>query len=849
MKILNKKINLSALSILIVLTMSATLVVLPTAFAQSTWPSFPVLSLIPDEAGVNQEVLLSYGITRQTAWPQSGWTGITISVTKPDGTTETLGPYNTDTTGLGGAVFIPTMAGTYTFVSNFPSQEVEVSVAGLEAGTVMEASHTPEVTLEVTEGGGRHFFPDTPLPDEYWVRPIDAQNREWYQVSASWLDGNYKRSHFNRNADNNDAPDTAHILWEMVQDIGGIAGGDMWQHSFEDGDAYEGKWANPMIIAGTLFGVRFVRGLQYTYAVNVRTGELMWEKVLGEDIDLQLSPSFGQVFYWTTMNNHGCYAYLWATQGSTWHAFDPLTGLWEYTMTNVPGGTRVPGPNGEILLYNINGADETLTKWNSTAAYYDMMLAGYGDSPTATYEAGRWRPIGTTFDAEYGVEYTVPVDVDQLSGAAMFGMVSYGKLVIPEDRIIGGNTEWAGGAAVQNPHYWAVDLRPGHEGDIIFSKNWPVPVEGVHYDFAGSHPFSIEHELFVVTGKETRKHYAIDMNTGNQLWATTAFEPYNNAYSNVYMDPWGQSICYGDVLMTQGFGGVCTAYNLNDGSMRWQYEAGNEYGEFLFGNDWSIPAGFTSDGKIYLFHTEHSAIDPKPRGAPAVCLDIETGNVVWRADGLRFGTRWGGQPIIGDSVICAFGSYDNTINALGRGPSELTVTAEPKAIAKGTPVLIEGTVMDVSPGTKDAELSLRFSDGVPAIADGYMSDWMLYVYKQRPRPASAVGVNVKIEAVTPNMECVYVGSTTSDSYGNYALSFKPELEGIYTIIATFEGTGGYFGSTDTTYVNVGSVSSATPIEPEQPHGTPLITTEVAIILAVVVAAIVGIAAYALLKRK
>jgi len=157
--------------------------------------------------------------------------------------------------------------------------------------------------------------------------------------------------------------------------------------------------------------------------------------------------------------------------------------------------------------------------------------------------------------------------------------------------------------------------------------------------------------------------------------------------------------------------------------------------------------------------------------------------------------------------------------------------------------------MDVSPGTKDAELSLRFSDGVPAIADGYMSDWMLYVYKQRPRPDNAVGVNVKIEAVGPDMSYMTVGSTTSDSYGNYALSFKPEMEGVYTIIATFEGSGGYFGSTDTTYVNVGSVSSATPIEPEQPHGTPLITTEVAIILAVIVAAIVGIAAYVLLKRK
>ena len=364
-------LKISTLAIILMLTISATIVTLPSALAQpgTTFPSFPVLSLIPDEAGVGQEVLMSYGITRQTAWPQPGWTGITITVTKPDGSTETLGPYNTDTTGLGGAVFVPTMVGTYTFVCNFPVQEVEVAVAGLEVGTMLQASQTPQVTLVVGEDSTSNIFPSTPLPNEYWTRPIDAQNREWFEVSGSWLDGNYKRSHYNRLAEFNDGPETGHILWEMVQDMGGLAGGEMGWHSHEDGDAYEGKWANPIIVSGMHIGVRFVRGTQWTYAVNVRTGEMMWEKILGEDIGLQLSPAFGQVFYWDTMNNHGCYSYLWATQGSTWHAFDPLTGRWEYTMTNVPGGTRVPGPNGEILLYNINGFDGTLSMWNSTAAF------------------------------------------------------------------------------------------------------------------------------------------------------------------------------------------------------------------------------------------------------------------------------------------------------------------------------------------------------------------------------------------------------------------------------------------------------------------------------------------------
>jgi hypothetical protein len=235
MKFCKNNVKISAIIVILVFALS-TFIVLPTTMAQpgTTFPSFPVLSLIPDHAGVGQEVLMSYGITRQTAWPQAGWTGITVTVTAPDGSTETLGPYMTDTTGLGGAVFIPTMAGTYSFVCNFPSQDVEVAVAGLAVGTTLEGSHTPEIYLTVTEAGAVDIFPGTPLPDEYWVRPIDAQNREWFEISGSYLDGSYYRSHNNRFTPYNDGPTTGHILWEMVQDMGGLAGGERWWHSHED---------------------------------------------------------------------------------------------------------------------------------------------------------------------------------------------------------------------------------------------------------------------------------------------------------------------------------------------------------------------------------------------------------------------------------------------------------------------------------------------------------------------------------------------------------------------------------------------------------------------------------------
>ena len=68
---------------------------------------------------LNQQVLLHIGITDYLVVVGHGWEDLTVTVTKPDATTETLGPFRTDSTGGTGAIYTPTMIGTYTFVTNF----------------------------------------------------------------------------------------------------------------------------------------------------------------------------------------------------------------------------------------------------------------------------------------------------------------------------------------------------------------------------------------------------------------------------------------------------------------------------------------------------------------------------------------------------------------------------------------------------------------------------------------------------------------------------------------------------------------------------------------------------------
>jgi len=255
-----------------------------------------------------------------------------------------------------------------------------------------------------------------------------------------------------------------------------------------------------------------------------------------------------------------------------------------------------------------------------------------------------------------------------------------------------------------------------------------------------------------------------------------------------------------------------------------------------------------TDGKIYLSHEEHSPIDPKPRGAPFICLNTTNGDVIWRIDGAFRTTFWGGTAVIGDSIIATMDTYDQRIYAIGKGPSATTVEAPLVGIPSGSAVTLLGRVTDESPGTNDYALTARFPNGVPAVADADMSEWMKYVYMQFARPTVS-GVQVKIEIVDPNNEYSWIGTATSDAYGNYAYSWNPTIEGQYMIMATFDGSNAYYGSNAITYLTVGpAVTSSGPITPETP-ATPLITTEVAVVLVAAIAAIVIIAFMALRRRK
>jgi len=159
------------------------------ASAATSMKTYAISDAIPNILGLGEQTLLKCGITEALASQAYGWTGITITVTAPDGTTQTLGPFKTDSTGSTYTLYTPNQVGTYTLKTSFPQQEMPVNTMVMERGTmilqgtIMLASEATSTFL-VTEEASK-MYPGHSLPTEYWSRPIDPQLREWYSVSGN----------------------------------------------------------------------------------------------------------------------------------------------------------------------------------------------------------------------------------------------------------------------------------------------------------------------------------------------------------------------------------------------------------------------------------------------------------------------------------------------------------------------------------------------------------------------------------------------------------------------------------------------------------------------------------------
>jgi hypothetical protein len=778
-----------------------------------------------------------------------------LTITKPDGTKETtIFATIQDTTSSQYIHYTPDQVGNYTFTFTFPGQVY--TYTGLYAGFYGPPAQSQYIndtylassastTLNVQQEPIPEPVSSSPMPTDYWTRPIFGLNTDWWSISSNWLGTGSPQWYTETWGSNTYVPgavgsQTSHIMWTKVLQAGGVVGGtDMPVQGagYFEGSAYLFRFSNPIILDGKLY-YKEPRGESGSNSgpldcVNLQTGQLIWSRT---DVP---AISFGYIYSMWTPDYHGVWPpILVAVSGTTWRGFDGDTGDPLFNVTNVPSGTKVMGPSGEYLVEVIANAGNTtspdwrLCEWNSS-------------------KLGNWAIMGNgaltgTLDASGANCYDFNVSIpwrNTMTSAPTVVYAYYNNLMLCYNYSLpsAGTSFYAQSSA---PYTWfAVQLNAtkGGLGSVLWWNTLQPPAGNVTVLPSGADPTT---GVFAELYKETMNYVGYSLTTGQKLWDPTpepgAMDYYGNDFGGNLDGQWA----YGN-LYSCGFGGVMRCYDALTGALKWTYGNGgtgnstnagyyNPYG------DYPTMIVAIGNGVIYTETAEHTATDPIYRGALTRAINATDGTEVWTLS--CFGSSW--NIAIADGFTTMFNGYDNQIYTVGRGPSAMSVAAQ----SFGTSIVIRGTVTDTSAGTTQNQQAADFPNGVPVSSDASMSEWMSYVYQQQPEPTNFTGVPVTISVLDSNNNYRTIGTATTDASGMYTLTWTPDISGNFTVYANFAGTNGYWPSNAETSFAVAQAPAATAT----PTPTPTSVADMYFVPAIAglfVVIIVGLAVLALLMLR
>ncbi len=894
-----KKLKSKAMDILIAalltFSMTASLTLFPTAGAASTSiPTYAFVNVAPDPAGVGQTVNIGFwlDIPPPTAYGALGdrWENFKVVVTTPSGTTTTLGPFTSDDTGGTHASYTPTAVGNYTVAFSFPGQTLRGGTYAGEPpsylgtafiGDYFEPSNaTTTLTVQST---AIPAVPQTPLPTNYWSRPIESVNDLWYTISGNWL--GFGEITFANTGEYNitggynpysSAPTTAHIIWTKPLAFGGLVGGEFGGTSisnFYSTSQYEPKFA-PIIMNGILYYTLYpttCTAPEGWVAVNLQTGQTLWTKNTTDVL------TCGQILDYVSPNQYGSIAYLWSNpfvagvaagtgpniDGSTWDMWDAMTGNYILSIVGCPAGTLIAGGSamaltedagGDLIGYYVNVTyavpgnpytpvvAESLNMWNSTQA----ILYPTGYVLGVTVANWYWRPVvGSTINFNAGIVWSVPLPLS-LSGvplptALSITTVNSGVILLTAKT----SPDVAGffntGFAIQAGY-------DANTGAQLWMTNRTLD------PFARDQFTAASNGLFFYIDAFTGTLTAYSMTTGQLAWGPVKLTGNNGVFP--VPDPYNsiggyESLPANGALYIYGFGGDIWAINMTTGTTLWYTNTNTLSG--LAGSDtpygiwplWIFGEESIAGGELFL-NEGHEYSPPLFRGASQLALNITNGKLVWSI--MSFDVT---NPMaISDGIGTVLNAYDNQIYAYGMGPSKTTVAAPDVGVTTATPITISGAVTDISAGSQQQAVAANFPNGLPCVSDTSMSQFMEAVYMQQSMPTNITGVPVTINVLDSNGNYRTIGTTTTDASGFYSFNWKPDITGNFTVTATFAGTQSYYGSSAQTAF-FASVPSATIA----PTATPLTglasntTVEYGIVAIIIVIIIIGAVLAMLVTRK
>ena len=205
------------------LTISVSMIALPLSNAHTpAWdvPTYAYVTASPDTVGQGQYTNIIMWLDKfpPTAGGLGGdrWRGFMLNITAPNGDVTTLGPFTSGPVGSIGTTFVPDQVGDYSIVFYWPGQTLTngtgvPNTSGLAfVGDNFQASTSEPFILHVQQDPIAGWQ-ESPLPTDYWTRPINGANRDWSILASNWLGGTWLTYNF-QNAGT--APNSPHVLWQ-----------------------------------------------------------------------------------------------------------------------------------------------------------------------------------------------------------------------------------------------------------------------------------------------------------------------------------------------------------------------------------------------------------------------------------------------------------------------------------------------------------------------------------------------------------------------------------------------------------------------------------------------------------
>jgi hypothetical protein len=679
------------------------LCLVPLPADAQTYRSFVYVGVSPKVVGVGQQIIV---VTWTADMPpdvgeqnllisspngRAAWNNpMIVYITKPDGTNDTLEMPRTDPVGATWANYVPTTAGNYTLQCYFPGEFKNSSQTNPPVNRYYAPDWSPVATLTVTQDA-QPVWKETPLTEDYWTRPLNTANHEWYVLAGNWLGGaaqNYPRGSagVTTNYVGGKGPETPHVLWTRQYYAGGY-GEDTFSSIGLQTTHYQGISWSGLALNGQLHYTprNTAHGTQGWEIVDLYTGD-----VLSLDYDAT-RPSFGQVYNYESPNQHGGFTYLWRTSGVTLPEIIQIPNATQFvngSVVNLGRGTSTSG-----YYYTVNTTSSKITRIGTTNLATPIstttnfgtvweMLDGY-TGQTVCYIAN----VSSGGTAAYGKDGSIlrynAVNLGTPSTPNYYLQVWNSSAgTMPSSQLGTGYWQWrpAGGTfGGAQAYLGTLAYNYVHNGNNFYSLNVSIPSILGPTNSRSNQTGTIreiregEYMIIGTTGTNDEQGVApcwmmaISLapgSEGQKLWEKSFTPPSGADSEAVSLDMvCGEEnmVLFSKAKTLERFG-----YSLDTGQLVWSTEPETQF-------------QYYGMSECYYNHTLFSY----GYGGTLTAYDVKTGQIKWIYEPLSIGTEsaYGGQYTLGVAAICdgklytVSGEHSPT-QPLYRGPNLRCIDAE-----------------------------------------------------------------------------------------------------------------------------------------------------------------------------